>query len=642
MIFVDIETDNLNPYSVQKISCMVTLKDDTYKHWHDEPEAAYRDGSIADGITYLNSANETLAGHNIHLYDYPVLRRFGLNEMKIVDTLLASRLLFPLGGKPMKPYIHPDTVDNKEAFIKQAMQRQYDEDDDEEDKQYFVSHGLEKWGQRLGVNKGEVSKDFTTVRPALLEYCQRDVYITKLIYDKASERLNELDDTEYSDYQRLTEFNSRVAEVTRVMCSNGVTLDSEALSDILTELDVILESLLIELKGVFGEEQVTLVHKPTKKNPDRILPEVKEFNPGSDQMLAKAMDTKHPGWEPAAFTESGKPSFALKNIEPLFAQYPALELVASFRDLRKRKSAIVGDGVPLSGSGYLNNLVNGRIHGTINCIGARTWRATHALPNLGQTTSAKKSYGSDIRKAFVVPNGFKFVGFDISNLEVGTIAEVVARVTGHQTLMNQVLRGNKEDGTDTHSLNAASLSKHFNTNVSRDMAKTLFFAFLYGAGATKLGSYLTISKEKDVKISIGNDIIKTFGRTCPGLIETREYFITEYLLNGFVTLPDGHKVVANSAHACLNMIGQGLGAIISKYILVAVYDVILKSGLCPKTEVMPILWVHDEMHFQVREDLADEFVSIIPDICKKSCDLLELTFPIVVEVKQGKSWLDTH
>lgn len=642
MIFVDIETDNLNPYSVTKISCMVTFAEG-YQYWHDSDQVLPRDGSIADGITFLNMRGDTLVGHNIQLYDFPVLKRFGLNDLPLLDTLLISRLLFPLGKKEATHYIHPDTVENKDEFIKQAQKKKYDDaEEEEQDVQYFVSHGLEKWGQRLGIYKQDVDKDFTTVRGELLEYCKRDVVITQRLFQHSLDFIATLDDSQYELYKQLADFNSRVASATRNMCANGVHIDEGSLTELLKEITEVIEGVKQELFAAFKPEYVTLVHKPIKKNPDRIVPVIAEFNPGSDLMLARAIFEKYPEFVPTAYTETGRPSFKLANIEPLFGTYPELRLVSYYRDLVKRKSAIEGDGVSLSGKGYLNNLMGGRLHGTINSLGARTWRATHSLPNLGQTTSKKKSYGVDIRRAFIAPAGFKFVGFDISNLEVGTIAEMVHRVTGHATLMNQVLRGRKEDGTDTHSLNAKSLTREFNQDIDRDTAKTLFFAFLYGAGAAKLGTYMYGGKDSDARIEAGRKVIRVFGRTCPGLIETREYFIVEYLLNGFVTLPDGHRVVANSPHACLNMIGQGLGALISKYILVGIHEVITKSGFCPKTQVMPVLWVHDEMHFQVREDLADEFISIIPETCKKACESLELTFPIEVETAMGTSWADTH
>ena len=640
-IFLDIETDNLNPYNVQLISCMVTVEDGVSKWWHASDEFR-RDGTIADGIEYLNSANAKLVGHNIQLYDFPVLYRFGLKRPHVmIDTLLLSRLVFPFGKKPMGAYIHPDTITDKVKYIKDCAKVDRDADDDEEDNKFFISHGLAAWGQRLGDYKKDVNKDFLTVRQELLEYCEQDVRLTEKIYNLACDRFQDMSQSEFDELIKLNDFNSCVGEAVSTMCANGVMIDKQALMELVDELHMVTSSCLVELKQMFQAEFVDYVIAPTKKEPNRIKAVITEFNPNSNTLLHRALKTKYPDFEPVAYTDKGSPSFKADNMDIMALIYDELKMVSHYRDLLKRTSSIVGKGVQFSGKGYLDNVKNSRLHGVVSAIGTRTWRATHSLPNLGQTTSKRKIYGEEIRKAFIVPEGYKFVGFDISNLEVCALAEMVYRITGRKELMNQVIQGDKSKGTDTHSLNAASLTRAFNKDIDRDTAKTMFLAFLYGAGTPKLGVYLDSTANINTRAELGKRAMEVMSNTCPGLVATRDYVITEYLLNGYTTLIDGHKVIPTSPHSCLNMQGQGLGAIISKAILVGVYQDIINHH-CPRTEVMPILWVHDEFHFQVREDLVDDFVRKLPKLCKNSVRYLNLTVPIEIEVKVGTSWADAH
>jgi DNA polymerase I-like protein with 3'-5' exonuclease and polymerase domains len=85
------------------------------------------------------------------------------------------------------------------------------------------------------------------------------------------------------------------------------------------------------------------------------------------------------------------------------------------------------------------------------------------------------------------------------------------------------------------------------------------------------------------------------------------------------------------------MQGQGLGAIISKYILIEVYEYIASRWDATK-DVMPILFVHDEYAYQVREDLVEEFVAALPEICRESVKPLQMNFPIEIEIYVGNSW----
>ena len=50
----------------------------------------------------------------------------------------------------------------------------------------YGRHSLESWGYRLGLRKGDYQEhsDFTEYNQDMLDYCERDVEVTHLLYDK--------------------------------------------------------------------------------------------------------------------------------------------------------------------------------------------------------------------------------------------------------------------------------------------------------------------------------------------------------------------------------------------------------------------------------------------------------------------------
>ncbi|MFA7175497.1 MAG: DNA polymerase, partial [Kiritimatiellia bacterium] len=109
---------------------------------------------------------------------------------------------------------------------------------------------------------------------------------------------------------------------------------------------------------------------------------------------------------------------------------------------------------------------NGRIHGSVNTIGAVTGRCTHSNPNIAQVPGVGSPYGKECRELFCVDEGFKQVGADASGLELRCLAHYMARYDGG-AYAKILLEG------DIHTENqkAAGLP-------TRNAAKTFIYAFL--------------------------------------------------------------------------------------------------------------------------------------------------------------------
>ncbi|MFZ5982465.1 MAG: DNA polymerase, partial [Patescibacteria group bacterium] len=91
-------------------------------------------------------------------------------------------------------------------------------------------------------------------------------------------------------------------------------------------------------------------------------------------------------------------------------------------------------------------------------------------------------------------------------------------------------------------------------------------------------------------------------------------------------------MVANAAERmAINMPIQGLAADIMKLATIAAEKLVEKYP----ARARMILQVHDELIFEVREDVAEEFSARIKDVMEK---VYELKIPLIVDVKVGDNW----
>ena len=160
--------------------------------------------------------------------------------------------------------------------------------------------------------------------------------------------------------------------------------------------------------------------------------------------------------------------------------------LARFRELAIRadtgefdaNSAPLPTGKP-SGGRYVEK--NGRIHGSVNSAGAVTRRMTHSNPNLAQVPSSGSPFGPECRELFEASKGFVVVGCDADALELRCLAGYMAAYDNGDYIKT-VLEGNKDLGTDMHSVNCRALGmdpkQYYPVDgkqvVGRDIAKTWF------------------------------------------------------------------------------------------------------------------------------------------------------------------------
>jgi DNA polymerase-1 len=231
-------------------------------------------------------------------------------------------------------------------------------------------------------------------------------------------------------------------------------------------------------------------------------------------------------------------------------------------------------------------------------------------------------YGAECRACWTVEPGRVLIGCDASGLELRMLAHYMK----DQDYVKTVVEGSSKDGTDVHTKNqkAAGLQ-------TRDQAKTFIYAFLYGAGPSKIGAIVGGSA-KD-----GQRLIDSFLKETPALKKLRDK-VSVLAGKGFVPGLDGRKIWVRSEHAALNSLLQGAGAIVMKKALCLFHDKIKKN----KWDVLLVANVHDEIQWETTPELGEITGRACVESIEEAGRYFNLRCPVTGEYKIGKTWRDTH
>jgi len=573
-IVFDIEANGLNP---DRVWCIVAHIVGTEEFFE------FHGFSLFDFNEWLlGFDNCEVIGHNIIGYDIPVLERLlgtDFSKCKITDTLVLSRLANPSrdGG-----------------------------------------HSLESWGQTLNQPKGDYN-DWDNFSHDMLEYCVQDVKVNTLVYKRL---LSELKGFE----PECINLEHQVQGIISSQIKTGWLLDQEKCFLLLAEL---------KEKKYDLEDKVHEVFKPLPTFIKQVTPKIKKdgtisivglkflgeqwetaiapfsridfpvFNLGSRQQIGRHL--QYYGWKPKQFTETGQPivdEAVLRAVKDI----PEAALIGEYLMLQKRIAQV---------QSWLEAVKDdGRVHGYVNSNGAVTGRMTHSSPNMGQIPAVYSPYGRECRDVWTVPEGYKLVGMDASQLEL----RMLAHYMNDEGYTNEVLNG------DIHTANqlAAGLE-------TRDQAKTFIYAFLYGAGDAKIGSIVGGTAVD------GKRLKEKFLANTPSLGRLRER-VGVASGRGYVLGLDKRRVYVRSAHAALNTLLQSAGAIV------------MKKALCLLDEYA-ILWgidynfignIHDEIQTEVRADKSDVFGRLATSCMQAAGLYYKLNCPLEGDYKVGNTWADTH
>ena len=603
-LICDIETDDLLLGMTRIWTIAIMDQEGTVQGYADQPGHK----PLADGLKRLKSASRII-GHNFIGFDM-----FAINKLypgtvrleQVTDTLILSRLENP-----------------------------------ERDR----GHSLGSWGERLGFSKGS-HDDWTQFSSEMFDYCLQDVRVTA----KVHACLETLLAKDAINWQPSIDLEHRVAFILTLQYLHGFRLDvGECLkleTTLRLELEALTESMqsifpaiLVPVKGDWNwtsrtwEGVVQTMPKVgnktrgTEKDVPYCKIELETFNPGSRDQIARRLSMTS-DWSPTKCTANGTPMIdetVLNDINTPEAQ----ALNRSFR-LTKMLGQVV-DGK----NGWLKLERNGRIHGSVNGIGARTNRMSHFAPNMAQVDKA-------MREVWLPDVGEKLVGCDAEGLELRMLAHYLFKKDGG-VYGSAVVDGKKDDGTDVHTLNQKIAGLP-----NRDAAKTLIYAMLYGGGDIKLGSILFPDASDNKKRAAGKRMRSRMLAGVTGFEWLVDACKKQHDTKGWLPGLDGRRLWSNSQHSALNTLLQGAGAIVMKKALVIFhFELAPKEGLVDTTNWTPQGFgycanVHDEVQFSCHPANADRVGRLFADAIRLAGEQLGMKCPLAGKPDVGNTWHDTH
>ena len=466
-------------------------------------------------------------------------------------------------------------------------------------------HSLKAFGLKFGYKKFDFD-DFTQFSKEMLRYCIRDVKLLIQVYTLLNRQ-----GINFS--KQSIELEHRVARIIEQQVSNGFLLDQEKAHLLLARLKQRTDEVQTRVWETFVPLKIETTFTPKVNNKARgyvkgvpfTKVKYQEFNLGSRQQIGERLIGL--GWKPNKFTDKGHVIVDEKVLSTI-KDIPEAELIKEFLLLQKRVAMI---------ESWIEAVrEDGRVHGKVITNGAITSRMSHSSPNMAQVPAVYSPYGKDCRELWVVPSGYKLVGVDASGLEL----RILSHYMNDKEYINEVING------DIHSTNQTLAGLE-----TRDIAKTFIYAFIYGAGNKKLGTICGRSE------SYGREIKKRFLSRLPSLAELRTR-VELAIKKGYLKGLDQRKLIIRQKHSALNTLIQGGGAIAMKKALVILSDYISTY----KIDAMPVVNVHDEFQYQVKEEQADRFGTLAVKSIVDAGDQLGLRCSLNGEYKIGNNWKETH
>jgi len=450
-------------------------------------------------------------------------------------------------------------------------------------------HGLGAWGDRFKFPKGSI-ENFAHYTHELRKYCQQDVDITHKLYNHLK--------TEGKGFSKSSiHMEHQVRVIIDQQEKNGFYLDVK-------KAMCLHNTLLDEANDL--EKWGRIHFDPTRKDlktKTKYIP----FNIGSRQQIADRL--MEIGWKPKKHTDKGN---VIVNEEVLDGiDLPEAKKISRYLLLQKRIAQIK------SWIEACDDKDN-RVHGKVLTLKTVTGRMAHHSPNMAQIPAVRSPYGKECRECWTVENPYthSIVGTDASGLELRCLAHLM----NDANFTDEVLTG------DIHTANMKMAGL-----TDRDQAKTFIYAFMYGAGASKIGKIVGKGAKE------GQQLIDRFLSNMPALKRVRDG-VTKAGMRGKIRGIDGRLLHVRSPHAALNTLLQGAGAVVCKLWLVNMNKRIQSTGVDAKL----VASIHDEYQYEVAKKDVQKFGSITKDAMKDTEQQLQMKCPLDNEWKEGTTWAETH
>lgn len=417
---------------------------------------------------------------------------------------------------------------------------------------------------------------------------------SKDLFDKLKE--NSLDKLYY-------EMEEPVARIIAEMEQIGIMINAENIKSVADKLKTFIDLEYNKIKDMAGFD----------------------LNPNSPKQLSSYLYDKL-GLKGAKKNKSGYSTDedTLKDLRISYPEYDSfISSILKYREINKLYST------------YTLNLLeyakDGRIHTEFKQTGTATGRLSSSNPNM-QNIPQKGEYAEILRSSFVAKKGCKLVSLDYSQIEL----RILAHLSEDENLI-KAFNENKDIHTMT-ALNIFHLSSADEvTHDIRRIAKAVNFGILYGLSSFGLARDTKVTRREaqsfidgyfalypKVKIFI-DEIIK----------QTREKGYCSTILGRKRNIHDINSRNANirtrAERMAVNAPIQGSAADIIKLAMIECDKYIKENSIDAKC----ILQIHDELIFEVNENIVSEFTDIMKNIMERA---VSLSVPLLVNAETGDNW----
>lgn len=460
------------------------------------------------------------------------------------------------------------------------------------------------------------------------------VSITELIGEKGKKQGNMRD----VDFEKIKEYAAEDADITLQLKNifHPLLVETDTLK-LAQDVEFPLVYVLAEIERNGVKVDVTALAEFSKtleqdiKDLEHAIFEKAgvNFNIASPKQLGEILFDKLRLDPKAKKTKTGQYKTGEDVLLALAHKSDIVQDILNFRQLQKLKSTYV-DSLP-----ELINPETGLIHTSYNQAVAATGRLSSTNPNL-QNIPIRTERGREVRKAFIPRSeDHVILSADYSQIELRLIAEL----SKDQNMLEAFNQG--------HDIHRATAAKVYNmafdevTSEQRRNAKAVNFGIIYGQSAFGLSQNLGISRKEAA------DIINEYFNQYTGIKKYMSDAVEFAKEKGYVeTILKRRRYLRDINSANMTVRGfaernainapiQGSAADLIKIAMIAIQQEIEQQGLSGKM----IMQVHDELVFDVPKQEIEAFKSIILD---KMTNAIKTTVPLVVEIGEGKNWLEAH
>ncbi len=355
-----------------------------------------------------------------------------------------------------------------------------------------------------------------------------------------------------------------------------------------------------------------------------------KFNLNSSQQLSEVLFEKLKlSIKNHKKTGGGVKSTRESELEKMKELHPIITEILSYRELQKLLSTYIDNIPKMVGE-------DGRLHARFIQAGTTTGRMSSQNPNL-QNIPIKSEAGKKIRNAFVAEKGFSLVAFDYSQVEL----RIAAFLSGDQKLL-RIFR----EGRDVHTEVASEVFKVPYEKVDKEMrrqAKVINFGILYGMGVNALKENL--GSDRTTAQQFYNQYFETF----PTLASYLDSVKAETARRGYTETYFGRRryfegikskipyIRASAERMAINAPIQGTEADVVKLAMIKIDEYLRKENL--EGEVFPILQVHDEIVYEIKESAVEKVSTEIKKIMEGVIPPEKIKgITLSVNILSGKNW----